>query len=141
MSNDYDSDFYGWTQRQAALLKKRAHNDEIDWDNVAEEIETLGRSDRREIRSRLDTILLHSIKLASQPNHRSARKWGDTVFEQRRKLKGVLEESPSLGDEPAEKLKESYAAMRKRALRLRFADIPESCPWTIDNVLADDWLP
>jgi len=137
---DYETDLYAWTQRQADALRRRAGN-EIDYENIAEEIETLGRSERHEIQSRLDTLVLHLIKLHAKPDHLAARKWSGTVFEQRRQLMQRIEDSPSLRSLPALKLPETYAAMRKRALMLGFADIPEACPWPIGDVLAEDFLP
>ena len=66
----YDSDFQEWTKQQARALAARRTND-IDWDNVAEEIASLGRSDKREIESRIRTILVHLLKWKYQPGSRN----------------------------------------------------------------------
>ena len=62
----YDEDLYRWTVEQSVALRKRRASNELDWDNLAEEIESLGRSCRREIGSRLEILLIHLLKLAYQ---------------------------------------------------------------------------
>jgi hypothetical protein len=89
-----------WSERQASLLRRMAAgervNDQIDWENVAEEIEALGRSDRRELRSRVRTILTHLIKLRLLPATAPRSGGQETVIEQRAELRAVLNDSPSL---------------------------------------------
>jgi Domain of unknown function DUF29 len=68
---NYDADFYAWTKAQADALRRRAAN-EVDWDNLAEEIESAGRSDRKEIRSRLEVLLVHLLGL--DPRFRRGRR-------------------------------------------------------------------
>ena len=72
----YERDFYAWTQDQAEKLRGRAHND-IDWENVAEEIESVGRSQKKEIRSRLAVLMQHLLKWHFQPERRS-HSWQST---------------------------------------------------------------
>src|SRR5215204_3184394 len=95
----YDEDFLLWTKEQARLLREAAErgvNLPLDWENLAEEVESLGRSDRRELRSRISTIIEHLLKL----EHSSAREpregWRNTVDRSRREAKLILKESPSL---------------------------------------------
>ena len=73
----YERDFYAWTQDQAVKLRARAHND-IDWENVAEEIESVGRSDKKEIRRRLGVLVQHLLKWQFQPEMRS-HSWQSTI--------------------------------------------------------------
>src|SRR5688572_3622093 len=78
----YDEDFLLWTQEQAKLLREAAArrvNFPLDWENLAEEIESLGRSDRRELRSRITTIIEHLLKLEHSPVHEPREGWLDTV--------------------------------------------------------------
>ncbi len=101
MSSDtgYEQDFFLWTREQASALRSalRANaNLPIDWENVAEEIEGLGRSDRREISSRIGTIIEHLLKLQSSPAIEPRAGWRRTVQRQRGKISDLLEESPSL---------------------------------------------
>jgi len=138
------TDFYAWTRQQAEALRRRAGKDadnEIDWENVAEEIEALGRSDRRQIRSRVEILLLHLLKWKYQPAHRSGR-WRSSIVEARTRLNDLLDESPSLKNYPQECLEKAFTAAARRAqLETGLLQMPEDCPWTIEQVLDDDFLP
>lgn len=142
----YDTDFYAWTQDQGARLRARAGFDnrsDIDWENAAEEIEGVGRSERREIASRLTLIMTHLLKWRFQPMHRS-RSWSGTIREQRRMLRRVLDDSPSLASFPAEILAEEYAAAVSQAsdeTGLSPNAFPATCPFAIDDILTPDFLP
>ena len=95
----HGDDIVLWSERQASLLRRMAAGgrDQIDWENVADEIEALGRRDRRELRSRIRTILTHLIKLQLSPAMATPRSgWQETVIEQRAELRAVLNDSPSL---------------------------------------------
>ena len=138
------TDFYAWTRQQAEALRRRAGKDadnEIDWENVAEEIESLGRSDRRAIGSRLTILLIHLLKWRYQPGERCGR-WKSSIREARDRIAVLLEESPSLRQEPALRLDKSYKRAVPRALdETGLYHMPEDCPWTIEQVLDDDFLP
>lgn len=95
MSDLYDSDLVLWSERQAEALRRRAQN-EIDWDNVAEEIESLGRNDRRDLESRIQTVLDHLIRLQASPATEPRRGWQRTLIVQRDAISKILKESPSL---------------------------------------------
>ncbi|HEY7576199.1 MAG TPA: DUF29 family protein, partial [Acetobacteraceae bacterium] len=82
MNDLYDTDLVLWSKAQAAALRRRAAN-EIDWDNVAEEIESLGKNDRRELQSRLQIVLDHLIRLAVSPASAPRHGWERTVITQR----------------------------------------------------------
>jgi len=69
----YDEDFYAWTQEQATLLRSRQFS-QVDIENVAEELESMGRSDKRQIDSRLEVLLTHLLKWEHQPENRG-RSW------------------------------------------------------------------
>jgi hypothetical protein len=90
----YDEDFFAWTQEQARLLREGDIGD-IDLENLAGEIESVGRRNRREIRSRLIMLLVHLLKWRFQARQRGAG-WSDTISEQRLQIESVLEDSPSL---------------------------------------------
>lgn len=91
----YETDVYGWAMEQAALLRARSAN-AIDWENVAEEIESVGRSERREIISRLEVLIEHLIKLAVCADAEPRRGWWSTVRTQRIRIADALDENPSL---------------------------------------------
>ena len=93
----YEEDFLLWTQEQAKLLRNAAQhgiNLPFDWENVAEEIESLGRSDRRELRSRIATIIEHLLKLEHSSVIEPREGWLDTVERSRQEAENLLKESP-----------------------------------------------
>ena len=93
----YDQDFFLWTQEQAAALRRaKGSNLPLDWENLAEEIESLGKSDRREITSQLRRILRHLFKLEASPAVQPRAGWRSTIVDARSEIEGVLRDSPSL---------------------------------------------
>src|SRR5579864_234117 len=92
--SSYERDFYAWSSEQARALRTR-RPEKLDWENLAEEIESLGRSDKRQVRSRLAVILIHLLKWRYQSRERSPS-WSATLNAQRRDLEIVLADSPSL---------------------------------------------
>lgn len=138
----YEHDFYAWTQDQAAKLRARAHNS-IDWDNAAEEIESLGRSEQREIESRLNVLLIHLLKWIYQPSHRSSG-WKGTIIEQRHRLLRCIKQNPSLRKLPGEILEEEFESARRLASSetgLAEWAFPATCPFTIEDILDPDFYP
>ena len=137
----YDDDLYQWTIEQADALRRRAIN-ELDFDNLAEEIESVGRSERREIRSRLEVLLIHLLKWHYQPE-RQSDSWRAPVLEARRRIEDVLADNPSLRSFPADALASAYrlATLDKAIRRLDLLHLPEACPWAIEDVLRDDFWP
>ena len=138
----YEEDFYAWTVEQSRLLRS-GELSAIDAVNIAEEIESMGRSDRRELKSRLIVLLMHLSKWRHQPAARS-RSWSATIDEQRLQIEGVLAESLSLRPMLAAMLPEAYAIARARAIAetgLADAVFPEACPFGQDEVLSRTFLP
>lgn len=139
---DYEEDFYAWTVEQARLLRG-GDLSAIDVGNIAEEIESLGRSDRRELRSRLTVLLMHLLKWREQPERRSTS-WSGTIREQRRQIELVLDDSPSLRPFTIECLPQAYRDAREdpaEEIGLTEPDFPAECPFSLDDVLARDFLP
>ena len=138
----YDGDFHRWTAEQAHELRQRRAAG-IDWENVAEEIESLGRSDKRSIESNLSVILVHLLKWQQQSGKRNAS-WEVSLAEHRTRLRKLTGESPSLRDYPAKMLDEEYALARLKAAAetgIPKEDFPEACPFTIAEVLDLNFLP
>jgi hypothetical protein len=147
----YHTDFLAWTQARADALRSAARGttQPIDWENVAEEIESLGRSERRELSSRLGIIIEHLLKLSLSPAGAPRRGWVETVRRARAGVEDVLHDSPSLrGEIPA-----LIARLSPRTARLVadiLADTGEVAPeqlararatvFTPEQVLGD-WLP
>lgn len=141
-SVDYEDDFYAWTVEQARLLRS-GELSAVDIENIAEEIESMGRSDRRAIESRLTVLLIHLLKWQMQPTVRSPS-WSATIREQRRRIEKLLRELPSLRPFFAAALAEAYAEAREDAAEetgLAEAAFPEACPFTAEEVLARGFLP
>jgi FixJ family two-component response regulator len=141
----YDSDFYAWVQAQADALRARDAA-AIDWENVIEEIETLGRSERSRLRSVLETILEHMIKHDYGLNDEPKRGWTRTIQTQRRQAAKVLKDNPSLRPLVGSLIKEEYPDARTSALesfedhefeRLKHYEsaIPQECPYNEQDTL------
>lgn len=138
----YEEDFALWCAEQAALLRAGKF-DRVDVENIAEEVESLGRSDKHQIRSRLEVLLMHLLKWERQPEHRS-RSWASTIRDQRRKIQRLLDDSPSLKSFPGEVLAEEYPSARERASEetaIYLDHFPETCPYTIEQILDRDFFP
>jgi hypothetical protein len=111
----YETDFSGRTADRARRLRGLRPAG-LDWENLAEEVESLGRSDRRAVGGALKVVLEHLIKWRFQPDRRSSS-WGDSVEEHRDRILRILEDSPSLAALPAEILEREYRRARRKALR------------------------
>ena len=90
----YDQDFNLWLAEQVTLLRQGRAN-ELDLENLAEEVESIGRSDKREVYNRLTVLMTHLLKVQFQPDKRT-RSWRSTIREQRRQLRLLFQDSPSL---------------------------------------------
>ena len=148
MSTLYETDFYAWTQRQAErlrVLQAERVNLDLDLEHIAEEIESVGRSDRREVTSRLETILTHLLKISCSPAYEPMNGWRGTVRTQRRDLLAILEQSPSLrrvvSDAYASCYSEAVAEARLSHVDLSLAPLPTTCPFDLQQVLDPDWYP
>ena len=138
----YEQDFVAWLEDQARRAR-RGETEGLDLDNIAEELEGMARSDRREIRNRLTVLLLHLLKHEFQPRHRSPG-WRATIEEQRQRIAAVIEDSPSLQQFPATILDRCYVDARSQAVLetgLAPAVFPENCPYAVEQVLDPAWLP
>jgi hypothetical protein len=133
---------FAWTQEQAALLRAHAL-DGLDWENLAEEIESMGGRDRRELESRLTVVLLHLLEWQAQPALRS-KSWRSTLRTQRREIRRLLKESPSLRREVPDLMAEAYDDAVEDAVEeteLPAKTFPKTCPYETDEVLGEDYLP
>jgi hypothetical protein len=138
----YELDFHAWTQEQIELLKAGQWQT-LDTANLIEEIETLGRKERQELRNRLGILLGHLLKWQFQPSNRS-NSWLGTLREQRVQIKLLLKDSPSLKPFLREAWQDAYelgVALAIRETQLSTAIFPEICPYAIDQVLDISFLP
>lgn len=141
-SNLYETDFYAWTQEQAKLLQEKAWEN-LDIVNLVEEIESLGKQVRQELRNRLGILLGHLLKWQFQPNKRS-KSWFFTLREQRREIGYLLDENPSLKPYLPEALQKAYLAGIDLAVRetsLNERVFPAECPYAIEQILDATFFP
>jgi Domain of unknown function DUF29 len=142
MSKTDLEDFNSWITQTTQLLRENRWH-EVDVAHLIEEMEDLGKSERRGIASQLTRLLLHLLKWQYQPQRRSDS-WLDSITDARTQIELALEDSPSLGNYPTEQLEESYQRARRQAAkqtRLEISAFPNACPYSVALVLADDWLP
>lgn len=138
----YNKDFYAWAINNARLLRAGKLS-EIDIENIAEEIESMGKSEKRELINRLAVLLAHLLKWKFQSTRRS-NSWKYTIKEQRLRLNRLLAESPSLKKELEKKLNESYQDACYIALSetgLDEAIFPKKCPFSLRQALEQDFFP
>ena len=144
----YEDDFYAWTQYQAEVLRTlRTRDNRFDRAHLAEEIEDLGKSERDAVRSQVRRILVHLLKLAHSPAGEPRFGWMSSMVDARAQLDDKL--SPTLRHDLDESLPRLHAAARRQAaLELQqhgedeaAASLPLDCPYTVDQILADDWYP
>lgn len=138
----YDEDFYAWTIKAAELVR-RGRFQEVNPMHVAEELEDMGRSEKREMASRLEKVAAHVLKWAMQPKHRSTS-WRRTINDQRRALERLFETNPSLRQLAQTELEKEY----RRAIRgasdetgLPKEAFPSQCPFIFDDVMDENYWP
>ena len=135
----YEQDFYQWTQEMAIALRA-GRVSALDWENLAEEIESLGKSDRRSLQSRLEVLIMHLLKWKYQPSKQS-NSWRFTIAEQRLRIQSLLVDSPSLKVYIDAELPRSYQNACKLAAAetgLERETFPANCPYTVSELLNDD---
>ncbi len=139
-SSTHDHDFYAWTQEQVNLLKT-GQLDQVDWQNIVEEIEDMGRSEKRQLESRLEILIIHLLKWQFQPSLRS-RSWQLTIKEQRLRLEKLLEKNPSLQPHLTVAIEDVYPLATISAEReTGLSSFPETCPYKLTEILSPEFLP
>jgi hypothetical protein len=146
----HDTDFYAWARHQADALRrlKALHlNADLDLDHVAEEIDDLAASARRSVRSQVRHVLEHFLKLRFSPAAETRGAWQRSIVEARIELSEDL--TTTLRNELMADFEGLYAQARKAAAKDLMNEgeaeaarlLPETCPWSLDDVLRDDWYP
>lgn len=143
----YDEDFYIWTQRQAAALRRLAEtrpNLDLDFPHLIEEVEDLGTGQRDAVRSQLRRIIEHCLKLEYSRARGPRTGWRDSIIDARAELEDKL--SPSLRRDLEQQLPRLWTRARTKAdnaLRGHrepdAADLPADCPYGLDDLLTDGW--
>lgn len=140
--NLYDRDYLSWIETTVAQLRQQnyAH---VDWANLIEEMEDMGRSEKRRLESNLIVVLLHLLKWQFQPGQRSGS-WESSIVEHRRRIRRALQESPSLKPYLESIFAEAYREAVKQAKAetgLPLEQFPIDCPYELANLLNDEFLP
>jgi len=138
----YDQDFYQWIQRNAQLLRERKFT-ELDIDNLVEELESMGRSQKRELISRLSVLIMHLLKWQHQAGRRTDS-WISTIMEQRRELTLLIEDSPSLKHEVLSAMEKAYGLALTAFARetgISRKSLSGSCPYTFDQAMDNEFWP
>jgi hypothetical protein len=142
MSSTYENDIVAWANEQAYLLRSGKLS-AIDIEHIAEEIEDVGKSEQRELASRMAALIAHLLKWQYQPERQSGS-WQRTIKEQRKAIARRLKKNPSLNalTHDSEWIEDTWGDALLIAINeTRMDSFPESCPWAIENILSDDWLP
>jgi hypothetical protein len=138
----HDRDFYAWTLEQAHLLREGRWA-EVDIVQIAEELESMGASERRALTNRLAVLMAHLLKWRFQPELRG-NSWRNTIEVQRFEVRELLEDNPSLGTNLGERMEKAYIksvllAVRETGLSKQI--FPPSCPFSADQLLGEDYWP
>ena len=139
----YEVDFHSWAKRQARAIRE-GRVAELDWDNLAEEIESLGRNDKRALESHLEVLIAHLLKCVIQPERRT-RSWDITIDAQRGDIARLVDRNPSLRGS----LRDHFDGRAfQYALRLVARDtglgpdmLPTTCLFTLEQVLDPEFFP
>ncbi len=151
--NLYETDYLQWIETTVEKLRSQDYSN-IDWENLIEEIESMGRSERKSIRSNLIVVLIHLLKWQFQPELRS-RSWQSSIFEHRRRINDDIKDSPSLKPYLQEVFDQCYSDAVKQASQcysdavkqasietgLHIQVFPQLCPYTSIEVLDSNFLP
>jgi hypothetical protein len=137
----YDQDYYLWLQETKINIEKR-NLQALDWDNLLEEIESLGKREQKAVKSNLRIVILHLLKWNYQPEKRS-QSWVYSIAEHRQRLYDDFETSPSLKGYCQEVFPKAYHEGRKLAVKetgLSINDFPENPPFSLQEILDENWL-
>ncbi len=139
----YQQDFYTWTLEQAKLLRQERF-DEIDLKHLIEEIEDMGRLEKRALASYIENLLMHLLKWKYQPYYVGRRSWELTIIEQRKRLYWHLKENSGLKSKLPEVIERSYELARSGAEKetgIPLSHYPKLCPWDYEQFINPEFLP
>jgi len=143
-SDLYSEDFYTWSLTTAAAIRAGEWQD-LDTQMLAEEIESLGISQEHALRSHLKQLFMHLLKWQYQPSRRqTGHSWASTIVNARSEIAELLERNPGLKQQVEPLLHKAYPTARRLAqlqTRLPLTTFPTPCPWTLEQVLDDDFFP
>lgn len=138
----YNTDYLKWIQTTVEKLRVQDYSS-IDWENVIDEIEDMGRSERKSLKSNLIVVLTHLLKWQHQPDFRSGS-WKGSIVEHRRRIREALKDSPSLKPYLEEVFAQCYwdaVELASAETELPVETFPQECPYTSAEVLDSSFLP
>jgi Domain of unknown function DUF29. len=139
----YEQDYYGWTQEQSNLMKARKVN-EIDWEHLIEEVESMGLRERKELVNRLRVLLMHLLKWQYQPNYAGRSSWERTIKVQRKEIFYLMKDNPSLKPEVPASMERAYNFAIDDAeseTGISASHFPQESPWTFEQVMDVNFWP
>lgn len=142
MPTRYETDVVAWANEQARFIRNGQFH-MLDLEHLAEEIEDVGKSEKRELASRMAVLLMHLLKWKFQPELRG-KSWDRTIKEQRIRIGLAIKETPSLKTSLVDEdwIKGTWADAVFQAIKETGLDsFPENCPWMMIEVLSEGWLP
>jgi hypothetical protein len=144
MGTMYETDVIAWANEQAALLRA-GRFDEIDVEHISDEVEDVGKSEQRELASRMAVLLAHLLKWQFQPSHRGAS-WEATIRIQRNAIDRRIQKTPSLrfSLSDADWWADAWGDAIESAVKetcIPYTEFPDTCPWTSDQVMCHDFSP
>lgn len=142
MHPKYEEDFYAWAFTNASLLRQGKFS-EVDMENIIEEIESMGRSEKNQLVNRLSVLIAHLLKWQLQPDFRG-RSWHGTIKEQRKRAKTLLKENPSLKNKLSEAFSDAYELAGNQIEKETPIDLkllPAECPYSFEECLDDSFFP
>ncbi|MBV5309199.1 DUF29 domain-containing protein [Chromatium okenii] len=144
----YEKDYSAWAQRNAELLRSRNYA-ELDIEHLVEELSDMSKTERRELQSRLLTLLAHLLKweyqyqtLSERWREFDGRSWRMTIIEQRKKIAVLLRQSPGLQSVLTDTIAAAYpdaVDLAHRETRLPLKTFPTSCPYSVAQIFNDDY--
>jgi hypothetical protein len=143
MSITYQQDFYAWALEQADLLKQKRFS-EIDLEHLVEEIEDMGKSEKRALESYIEILLMHLLKWEYQPYYIGRRSWELTIIEQRKRISWHLKENPGLKSKLPEAIEHAYELAKSGAEKetgIPISRYPDTCPWTYEQFINSEFWP
>jgi len=142
MATKYDEDVIAWANEQAALLRAGNYA-ALDIKHIADEVEDVGKSEQRELESRMALLLAHLLKWTFKPERRGSS-WETTIRNQRKAVAMRLLKTPSLKADLSDAEwwdvawgDAVYQAEKETALK----DLPGQCPWSFEQIMDEAYLP
>jgi hypothetical protein len=138
----YETDFYAWIHEQTGLLKQKKHT-AFDYENLIEEISSMGNELEHALTSSYRLVILHLLKWQFQPQFRG-ESWEITINRERDNIESREEDKPSLKAKASDFVAKTYVRARRNASKetgLPLSTFPEICPYTLDQLRDFDWMP